>query len=94
MIVLHVTYRCKPGMRAAFLEAITAEGIDAASRAEDGCLQYAYYLPVTGGDELLLLEKWRDVGALDAHHGQPHFHRLGELKQTYVLDTAIERFET
>ena len=34
MIVLNVTYRCKAGMREKFLEAIKAEGLDAASRAE------------------------------------------------------------
>lgn len=31
MIVLNVTYQCRPGMRDAFLKAIAAEGIDAAS---------------------------------------------------------------
>lgn len=45
MIVLNVTYRCKPGMRDRFLEAIAAEGIDKASRAETGNLKYDYYLP-------------------------------------------------
>ncbi len=34
MIVLNVTYKCKPGKREAFLKMIATEGIDAASRAE------------------------------------------------------------
>ena len=55
MIVLNVTYKTKPGMREAFLEAIRAEGIDEASRAEAGNLKYDYYLPFGGGDELLLV---------------------------------------
>ena len=92
MIVLNVTYKCRPGMREAFLEAIRAEGIDEASRAEAGNLKYDYYLPLGGGDELLLVEKWQDADALAAHGRQPHFLRLGALKAEYVNDTGIEKF--
>ena len=92
MIVLNVTYKCRPGMREAFLEAIRAEGIDEASRAEAGNLKYDYYLPFGGGDELLLVEKWQDADALAAHGRQPHFLRLGALKAEYVNETVIERF--
>ena len=93
MIVLNVTYRCKPGMREEFLEMIMTEGIDAASRAEEGNVMYDYYIPVDGSDELLLLEKWKDADALAAHRGEPHFARLGEIKPEFVDDTVIEKFE-
>ncbi len=110
MIVLNVTYQCKPELREEFLEAIMTEGIDAASRAEAveaimtegidaasraeaGNIKYDYYTPVDNGDELLLVEKWRDADALKAHSAQPHFARLGEIKAEFVLDTVIERFE-
>ena len=94
MIVLNVTYKCKPGLREAFLERILAEGVDAASRAEAGNLKYDYYLPFDDReDELLLVEKWRDAEALDLHHGLPHFLRLGAFKGEYVDDTRVERFE-
>ena len=92
MIVLNVTYLCHPGMRDAFLQSIRAEGIDAASRAEDGNAQYEYFLPTDGGDRLLLLEKWRDAEALSAHARQSHFARLGELKAQYVRETVIEKY--
>ena len=93
MIVLNVTYKCKPDLREAFMEAITAEGIDTASRAEAGNIKYAYYYPADGSDELLLVEKWRDADALKEHSGQKHFARLGELKPEYVLETIIEKYE-
>lgn len=93
MIVLNVTYQCRPGMRDAFLKAIAAEGIDTASRSENGNLRYEYYLPAAGCDELLLIEKWRDAGALAGHSRQPHFARLQELKSKYVAGTLIDRFE-
>ena len=94
MIVLNVTYCCKSGLRDEFLESIMTEGIDEASRAEEGNLRYAYYYPADGGDELLLVEKWRDAEALAAHGGQPHYLRLKELKAEYVEDTVIEKFLT
>lgn len=95
MIVLNVTYKCKPGLREKFLEAILRKGIDIASRLEQGNLKYDYYLPFDGsGDELLLVEHWRDAGALAAHGKTPHFLRLRELKTAYVDETRIERFET
>lgn len=92
MIVLNVTYQCKPDLREAFLERILAEGIDEKSRAEAGNLKYDYYLPFGGGDELLLVEKWQDADALAAHGRQPHFLRLGALKAEYVNETVIEKF--
>ena len=92
MVVLNVTYKCKPGMKEAFLEAIKAEGLDVACRNEDGNIKYDYYFPVDDSDEMLLVEKWRDADALDAHGKQPHFARLGELKNEYVDDTTIEKF--
>ena len=91
MIILNVTYKCKPGMREKFVEAIKAEGIDAASRAEAGNFKYDYYMSVDNSDELLLVEKWRDADALAEHGRQPHFARLGQLKPDYVLDTGIEK---
>ena len=92
MIVLNVTYKCRPGMREAFLDRIRAEGIDAACRAEAGNIKYDYYTAADDGDDLLLVEKWRDAEALAEHGKQPHFARLGELKSEYVRDTVIEKF--
>lgn len=93
MIVLNVLYRCRPNMRDQFLKILKSEGIDKTSQTEDGNLRYHYYLPVDGGDELLLVEKWRDAESLRAHSLRPHFARLREIKAEYVLDTVIERFE-
>ena len=92
MIVLNVTYKCKPEMREEFLETIMAEGIDAASRAEAGNIKYEYYEPIDHCDELLLVEKWRDAEALAEHGKTPHLARLGELKSEFVEETVIEKF--
>ncbi len=93
MIVLIVTYKCKPEKREAFLEMIMTEGIGVASRAESGNIKYDYYIPTEASDELLLIEKWKDSDALAEHRLQLHYARLKELKPEYVDDTMIERFE-
>ncbi len=93
MIVLNVTYKCGPGVRERFLDAIRAEGIDAACRAEPGNLKYDYYVPADDDGSLLLVEKWRDAAALAEHAGLPHYARLQDLKKEFGAETALERFE-
>lgn len=92
MIVLIVTYKCKEGMREKFFEAIKAEGLDAASRAEEGNMKYNYYLSMEDKNELLLVENWRDADAIAIHNEQAHFKRLGELKDDFVDETIIEKY--
>lgn len=92
MIVLNVTYKCKPGTREAFLGAIKAEGLDAACRTEAGNRKYDYYMAADNADEMVLLEKWIDADALALHGKEPHFLRIGELKNEFVEETVIEKF--
>ena len=94
MIVLNVLYKCRPGMRDAFLEDIMTEGLDVASRSDEGNIKYDYYVPVDGGYDLLLVEKWKDADSLSRHLQQPHLIRLGELKSQYVADTVFEKYES
>ena len=92
MIVMNVIYKCKPDLREEFLKTIIAEGIDVACRSEAGNLKYDYYIPTDGSDDLLLVEKWRDAEALAIHGEQPHFKRLKEIKDRFVLETVTEKF--
>ncbi|MDG5749742.1 putative quinol monooxygenase [Qipengyuania sp. XHP0211] len=43
-----------------------------ASRAEDGCLDYAFATDLADPDTLVLFERWRDQAALDAHGTSAH----------------------
>ena len=69
------------------------EGIDIACRAEDGNIKSDYFTSTDDSDELLLIEKWRDADALAAHGRQPHFARLREIKDEFVTETIIEKYE-
>ena len=93
MIVLNVLYYCKPGKREAFFNAINAEGLAAACRAEEGNICYSYYMAADAPDEMLLLERWKDTEALAEHMQLAHFKRIGELKDEFVIETQISRYE-
>lgn len=44
----------------------------AASRAEAGCLDYAYARDLIDPDILRIAERWRDEAAMEAHFATPH----------------------
>ncbi|WP_435416732.1 putative quinol monooxygenase [Parerythrobacter aurantius] len=43
-----------------------------ASRAEDGCLEYAYAEDVLEPGLVRVIERWRDCAALERHFAAPH----------------------
>ncbi|MBR4944452.1 MAG: antibiotic biosynthesis monooxygenase [Peptococcaceae bacterium] len=92
MIILHVTYTMKPGQAENFISAIEQAGIDAATRNENGCLQYDYFYAAQTPDRILLVERWADADSLKAHTCAPHFQELAKMKDQYVLDTAIVKY--
>ncbi len=90
-IVLHVYYT---GAQAkAFVEEMESGGLQAAVKAEDGCLQYDYFLPTQDAGVALLLEKWRDKTAIEAHNASDNMVKLKAVKAKYGLETKIERYE-
>ena len=48
------------------------EAMLAASRAEDGCLEYSYAVDVADPGLIRVFEAWRDQAAIDAHFTMPH----------------------
>ncbi|MFN3512074.1 MAG: putative quinol monooxygenase [Phenylobacterium sp.] len=51
------------------------EAMLAASRAEDGCLEYSYAVDVLDPGLIRVFEAWRDRAALEAHLATPHITR-------------------
>lgn len=92
-VVLHVYYTGTPEAILAFVEDIRREGLQETVRAEDGCLQYDYFLSCQEEGALLLVEHWRDAAALEKHSAQPHMEQIKHLKASRGLETRIERFE-
>ncbi len=91
MFVLLVKYKCKPGCREAYFDAIRNNRIDEMSRAEEGCIRYEYSYGIAE-DELILTEVWQDAQTIEVHKNSEHFARLGDLKAEYVENTEIMKF--
>jgi quinol monooxygenase YgiN len=70
MILIIGTIRIPPEQLEAALPAMRA--MAEASRAEDGCLHYAYAEDVLEPDLIRVSELWRDQSALDRHFDSAH----------------------
>ena len=90
-ILLHVSYHGEKTK--AFAAEMQQSGLRAAVLAEEGCMQYDYYLPLAEENCVLLVEHWRDRAALDKHAAGEPMAKLKALKASYDLATTVERFE-
>jgi len=54
----------------ALTEAITK--LEAATRAEEGCIDYTFSVSLSDPDCIRISEKWESMDALKAHMGMPH----------------------
>jgi quinol monooxygenase YgiN len=61
----------------------------AASRAEPGCLGYAYAQDVLEPGLFRVVESWTDRAALDAHFAQPHMTRWQEERAALGLTGRV-----
>ena len=50
--------------------------VQAASREDDGCLNYGYHVAIDDPLQYVAVEEWRDMAALEAHLRTPHVAKL------------------
>lgn len=93
MLGLNVTYIMKPGMGEEFLRRLEEGGLRQAILAEEGCLGYDYYRSAEDEDVLLLVERWTDQPAQQAHLQQPHMALIRSAKDACVAETRLESYE-
>lgn len=96
MIHVVAIITAKPGQRETILKA-ARENL-AAVRAENGCIEYgpvvdaddagAFQAPL-GPDTFVVIEKWKDMDALNAHGVAPHMKAFGAKVKDLVASRAI-----
>ena len=91
-LVLLVTYKTKPDMRENFVSEVSVSGILEQIRGEDGFVSYDYYYDAADPDRLLLVEEWASEERQKHHLQTDHMRRLQEIKEKYVLETAVRKF--
>ncbi len=100
MIHVIATIALRPGARPAFLTEFAR--VVAPVRAEAGCLEYAAGVDLTTGiagqeeirtDAVIVVEKWRDVAALEAHLSAPHMVAYRARVAEHVTSVALHILE-
>ena len=92
MITVNIYYTGKNGAARAFAEEMTRSGVVSAIRAEEGNLRYEYFFPMEDPETVLLIDRWRDQEAIDAHHASPMMGQIAALREKYDLHMKVERF--
>jgi quinol monooxygenase YgiN len=49
-----------------------AKALRDASVKEDGNVEYSLWAPLDGGNEVVVVERWRDQAAVESHHKAEH----------------------
>ena len=71
-----------------------AKAMMAASRAEDGCDEYAYAQDLLEPGLIRVSERWRDFPALEAHFRTPHMAEWRRaLAEVRLLERKVTAFE-
>lgn len=91
-ITVNIYYSGKNGNAVKFAKEMISSGLVKAIRSEKGNLRYDYFLPVDGGETVLLIDSWQDQAALDVHHGLPLMGQIAALREKYDLHMKVERY--
>ena len=100
MIHVVAVITAKPGQRAALLEAFA--GNRANVLAEAGCIEYFATIDAAGvppgkgtfgEDSFIVLEKWADMAALQAHAAAPHMAAFGAKTKELAAGRVIHILE-
>ncbi len=91
-ITINIYYSGKDGNAVKFAKEMISSGVVDAVRREKGNLRYDYFLPIDGGETVLLIDSWQDQTALDVHHGLPLMSQISALREKYDLHMKVERF--
>jgi quinol monooxygenase YgiN len=91
-VTFMVTYKLRNKKREDFMAALEEIGMAEKSRQEKGCIMYEYYPSAEDENKLLLIEKWEKPADQRVHTQSPHFKKLAEIKNDYVLDTIIDKY--
>lgn len=91
-ITVNLYYTGTNGNARKFAEEMTASGVVAAVRAEEGNERYEYFFPMDDPETVLLIDRWRDQEALDFHHKSPMMSQIAQLRDKYKLRLKVERY--
>ena len=92
MIIVHGTFPVKVDVRDDALE-LMRQMADA-SKEEEGCVSYEFYVGLTDPNTLLLFREWESVDALQGHFETEHMEEFLKLLPSFLDgEVASRRYE-
>lgn len=91
-ITINIYYSGENGNARKFAEEMESSGTASLIRGEDGNEGYEYFLPLGGGETVLLIDSWRDQQSIDRHHSSDMMETITRLREKYDLHMRVERF--
>jgi quinol monooxygenase YgiN len=93
-LTIHIYYTGKNGSAKKFAEEMVATGTVNLIRAEEGNEGYEYFFPMDNEETVLLIDRWKDQAALDAHHKSEMMATIVQLRNKYKLQMKVERLQS
>ena len=91
MIIVHGIIPIKPAQRDKALD--LAREMSEATRTEDGCISYEFYVGVRDPNTLILLQEWENMEALTGHLRTEHMKAfLDELPNVLAGQVMTRRY--
>ena len=91
-ITVNIYYSGRNGSARRFAEEMMNSGIVRKIRAEEGNEGYAYFFPADDAETVLLIDRWKDQAAIDAHHASPMMKEIAALREKYDLHMKLEKY--
>lgn len=91
-LTVNIYYTGKNGSAKEFAREMTESGLVSKIRAEEGNERYEYFFPLDDPGTVLLIDRWRDRQALDAHHKSEMMEEIAALRKKYALRMRVERY--
>ncbi len=91
-LTINLYYTGQNGRAKSFAEEMVSSGVVERVRAEEGNERYEYFFSMDDPETVLLIDRWRDQAALDAHHKSPMMEEIARLREKYHLHLRVERY--
>lgn len=91
-ITVNILYTGQNGSARAFAEEMVSSGLVEEIRAEAGNERYAYFFPMEDSESVLLIDRWKNQEAIDAHHKSEMMSEIAALRKKYGLKMKVERY--
>ena len=91
-LIINIYYTGKNGSAKQFAKEMVRSGIVNRVRTEEGNERYEYFFPMDDTETVMLVDKWRNQSALDAHHKTPMMAEIATLREKYNLHMRVEKY--